>query len=233
RFEIEVEAHERSHGERIGGAPGDAALRVEPFEIADEQQPEVATGRQTRSPHHGRVEPLTLLLSESIEARRVEDRVQPGVKRMPRRDRQLGGSHKHRSLLARAFAHRHASHCTITPPVVPKEGLCACQANIDLTIDVPPLFGQAEAPHQLFEGASVLWSVLEPREEIEWFTQVATVMQTPRDGRQVLETDTDMPRSVLEDGTSFVLRQRPPRVRFADRNHGSPCRIRTAEYRRD
>src|SRR5262249_17958809 len=77
--------------------------------------------------------------------------------------------------------------------------------------------------------ASVLWSVLEPREEIEWFTQVTTVMQTPRDGRQVLETDADMPRLVLEDGTSFVLRQRPPRVRFADRNQGGPCRMRTAE----
>src|SRR5215472_17781501 len=109
------------------------------------------------------------------------------------------------------------------------EGLCACQANIDLTIDVPPLLGLAEPPYQLVEGAGVLGSVLEPRKEIEWFTQVATVVQTPRDGRQILETDADVPRSVLEDGTSFVLRQRPPRVRFADRNQGGPCRMRTAE----
>ena len=73
--------------------PRDPALRVEAFEVADEEQPEVATRRQTWPSHHGRVERLTLLLGESIEAGGVEDRVQPRIEWMARRDRQLGGGH--------------------------------------------------------------------------------------------------------------------------------------------
>jgi len=112
---VEPEADEAPHGQRIRGAPCDAALGVQAFGIADEQQPEVAPRRQTRPAHHGRVERLTLLLGEPVEAGLVKDRVQPDVERMARRGRQISRRYPHRGVLARAFAHRHDPHCTITP----------------------------------------------------------------------------------------------------------------------
>jgi hypothetical protein len=38
---VEAEPHEAAHGERIRRTPGNAALGVEPLEIAEQQQPEV------------------------------------------------------------------------------------------------------------------------------------------------------------------------------------------------
>src|SRR6266851_56583 len=110
-----AKAHEAAHRERIGRTPGEAALRVEPFEVPEQQQPEVPPWRQAGPPHHWRVERPTLLLREPVEAGLVENGVQPRIERMARRDRQIGGRHPHRSLLALAFAHRHASYFTQSP----------------------------------------------------------------------------------------------------------------------
>jgi Homeodomain-like domain-containing protein len=94
------------------------ALGVEPFEVAEQQQPEVPARRQTGPPHHGRVECLTLRLGKPLEAGLVEDGVQPRVERMARRNRQVGGRNPHRSLLARAFSHRHGPQCTVPPTLL-------------------------------------------------------------------------------------------------------------------
>src|SRR5437867_12968220 len=68
---LQPQAQEGAHRQRVGRAPRDAALGVEPFEIADQQQAEVPTRGEARPPHHRRVERSTLLLDKAIEPRRV------------------------------------------------------------------------------------------------------------------------------------------------------------------
>src|SRR5262249_29403829 len=115
RGAVEAKAHEAAYGQRIRRAPGDAALRVEPFEVSDQQQTKVSSRWPTRSAHHRSVELLTLLRGEPVEAGVVEGSVQSGVERMARRRRQISRSYPHRGLLARSFAHRHGPHFTFTP----------------------------------------------------------------------------------------------------------------------
>src|SRR5713101_495983 len=64
----------------------------------------------------------------------------------------------------------------------------------------------------------MIWSVLEPGEEIEWFAEVATVIEPARHGRQVFEPSRDMPRSLLEDLAALLLGQLPPGFRLPNRN---------------
>ena len=111
---VEPQAQEGAHGQRVGRAPRDAALRIEPFEIADQQQAEVPAGGEARPPQHRRVERATLRLDKAVEARGVEDPVQPHVERVPRRDRQFSRWDPQRRLLALVFAHRHGPQCTIS-----------------------------------------------------------------------------------------------------------------------
>ena len=53
---VEPQAQEAAEGQRIGAAPRDPAFRIDPLEVADQQQPEVRTGREARSPERGRIE---------------------------------------------------------------------------------------------------------------------------------------------------------------------------------
>ena len=50
---VEAEPHEAADRERIGRPPGDPALGVEPFEVAEQQQPEVPPRRQAGRPITG------------------------------------------------------------------------------------------------------------------------------------------------------------------------------------
>jgi hypothetical protein len=115
---VKAEAHEVANRERICRAPGDAALGVEPFEVAEQQQPEVPPRGQPGAPHHRRVKRLTLLLGEPVEASFIEDCVQPYVERMTRRDREIGGRDPDRGLLTLAFAHRHGPQFTFSPALL-------------------------------------------------------------------------------------------------------------------
>src|SRR5687767_10570375 len=74
---------------RVGGPPRDRALRVQALEIADQQQPEVATGRQPRTPIV-RVESLADPFNVGVEAVLVEDLIQSRVERMRSTARNLG-----------------------------------------------------------------------------------------------------------------------------------------------
>src|SRR6266850_1532278 len=56
-----------AHRQRVAGAPGDPAFRVDPFKVADQQQPEVPTRRQARPSHHRRVEPGALAFDKLVE----------------------------------------------------------------------------------------------------------------------------------------------------------------------
>ena len=101
-----------AHRQRVARAPGDPAFRVDPFKVADQQQPEVPTRRQARPSHHRRVEPRALAFDKPIEVGGVQQRTQPRVERMPRRLWQLRRRHPQRPLLTLSGSHRHATHCS-------------------------------------------------------------------------------------------------------------------------
>jgi hypothetical protein len=75
------QAEKLAQGKRIGRPPRDRALRVQAFEIADQQQPEVATGRQSWSTVV-RIESLAQAFDEPVEIVLVEDLIQSHVERM-------------------------------------------------------------------------------------------------------------------------------------------------------
>jgi hypothetical protein len=102
------QAEKLAQGERVRRSPRDRALRVQAFEVADQQQPEVAPGRQPRPALVG-VESLAESLDEAVEVVLIEDLIQPGIERMRRAPRQVARRHPHRRLLrvSSSFAHRH------------------------------------------------------------------------------------------------------------------------------
>lgn len=103
----------------------------------------------------------------------------------------------------------------------------ARQANIDLTIHIAPLLRASQPPHQFLEGVAILRRVFEPGDEIEGFTQLPTVMQSPCNGRQIFEADGDVARLFLEDGATLVLGEGPPRLRLANGDERSLGSSRT------
>src|SRR5438309_417083 len=48
---VHGEPQKTADGERVGRAPRDPAFAIDPFKVADQQQPEVTTRRQTRAAH--------------------------------------------------------------------------------------------------------------------------------------------------------------------------------------
>ena len=56
------------------------------------------------------------------------------------------------------------------------------------------------------KGIGVFGGVLEPSQEVEWLSKFSAVMQPSRYGRQVLHTNPNVPRLLLEDGSAFILR---------------------------
>lgn len=66
-----------------------------------------------------------------------------------------------------------------------KQSLRAAQPDLDLTLDVAPLFAAPKEPEQLVESWCVLRGELEPRDEVERLAELATVVEAARDRRQV------------------------------------------------
>ena len=104
----QYQAEKLAQGKRIGRPPRDRAFGIEAFEAPDQQQAEVATGRQTR-PAAVRVKPPAQAFDVPVKALFVEDLIQSRVERMRRTPRQVVGGHPHRRLLRvpPSFAHRH------------------------------------------------------------------------------------------------------------------------------
>lgn len=99
---------EAAQRERVGAAPGDPALAVDPFEETDEQHAHVHARRNARASFALGVEARATLFHEPIEARLREDLVQPLVERVARRTRQLRRRDPQvRLLLRRSTLHRH------------------------------------------------------------------------------------------------------------------------------
>ena len=53
---FQIDAQKVAQGEGVRRAPRDAALQIDPFEIANKQQPEVHAWRQARPSHDFRIE---------------------------------------------------------------------------------------------------------------------------------------------------------------------------------
>ena len=140
-------AADRQRGRR---APRHPAFRVDAFEVADQQQAEVAPGCQARSAHHGRVEPVTQAFDEPIEVVPVEQRRQPRVERMARRGGQVRRRDPQRRLIRLARSHSHARQCSttdrlcrslITPTFTTGcYGLSALLTLVQVGLLAPPVF---------------------------------------------------------------------------------------------
>jgi hypothetical protein len=102
-----------AQGKRIGRPPRDRALRIQAFEVADQQQPEISSRRQPR-PAVVRVESLAQAFDVVVEIVLIEDLIQSRVERMRGTPRQVLGRHPHRRLLRVkfSFTHRHRRQCS-------------------------------------------------------------------------------------------------------------------------
>src|SRR2546430_7642434 len=88
--------------------PRDAALRIDPFEIANQQQPEVHAWRQARPSHDFRIEWLTLTFDEIIEVVLGQPLIQSRVEWVTGGRRKIRRRHQNFRLpLADAFPHGH------------------------------------------------------------------------------------------------------------------------------
>ena len=103
---VQGDVQKRPDAQRIGGAPRDCPFRVQPFKVAEQQQPEIPARRQTRSTDPVRVERRALCLHERIEPRLVEHPIQPLVKRCP-------------ALFGRSAVGTHIVACRVRPRLVP------------------------------------------------------------------------------------------------------------------
>ena len=107
---LEAQAQKAAQRERVGGAPRDAALRINPFDVADQQQPEIRARRQTRAADRCGVKHDTSGFDELVETVRVQDVIQPLIERMPARRGQLvrGNPQFRRACPLSASTHGHA-----------------------------------------------------------------------------------------------------------------------------
>src|SRR5688572_28003303 len=84
--------------------------------------------------------------------------------------------------------------------------VAAYESNLDLALDVRPLFTRPQHREQLIEGGRVLGRKLEPGQEIEVLAQLARLIQAACDAGQVLHTVRNVARALFEDGAPLVLR---------------------------
>ena len=111
---VESQPQKPAQGQRIGGPPRNPPLRIDALEIADQQQPEVHAGRQTRAPQRRRVERRALRFDELVKPVLVENPIQPLIERMPAGGGQLvrGDPQAGCPCSVLASTHGHARHST-------------------------------------------------------------------------------------------------------------------------
>ena len=76
---LQADPDEITQGQRIRRAPRDATLRVNAFEVADQQQPEVDAGRQAGPAHRLGVEARALRFSEIVESVLAQELIHPPI----------------------------------------------------------------------------------------------------------------------------------------------------------
>ena len=113
---FQAQPQEGAHGQRVGGPPRNAALRIEAFKIADQQETEIPSGRQAGTAHHRGIEAAALRLGKPVELRRVQDLIQPRIERMSGRARQVRRRDPQWRLLGFSCTHRHTCECSEADP---------------------------------------------------------------------------------------------------------------------
>jgi hypothetical protein len=108
----QYQAEEFTQRKRIGRPPRNRALGIQALEVTNQQQPEVAPGRQPRSALV-RVESLAQSFDVLVKVVPVENLVQSRVEGMRGAPRQVLSRYPHRRLLRApsSFAHRHRRQC--------------------------------------------------------------------------------------------------------------------------
>src|SRR5580658_3569885 len=107
RLFVGGDAQERGERSAIAATPGDATLRRDAFEVADENHAKVDAGWNRRPPDLGSIERLAAFFDPAVELGLGQNVVQFLIKGMPRRFRQLGGSDPQPLLFAFAFSQSH------------------------------------------------------------------------------------------------------------------------------
>src|SRR6266852_5306414 len=95
----------------------------------------------------------------------------------------------------------------------------AAQPDVDLALDVDPLFCRVQHADQVVEGGTVRGSELEPRDEVEGLAEFAAMVQAASDPWQVRKRARDMVRALFENGAPLVMWQRPPFRALSDGDH--------------
>ena len=106
---LQLQTQKRANTQRVGRAPRDRSLGVQAFKVAEQQQPDVSAGRETRPSDDRRIERRARPFDEHIETGLVEHPVQSRVKRMRGAAWQVLRRDPHRRLTCTSFtfAHRH------------------------------------------------------------------------------------------------------------------------------
>jgi hypothetical protein len=84
---LEPQAQKAAQRQRVGGAPRDAALRINPLEVADQQQPEDVPGRRLGRPSLAWNGAYCVSTNSSTVG--IEHLIEPLVERVPASRRQL------------------------------------------------------------------------------------------------------------------------------------------------
>jgi hypothetical protein len=118
---------EKTRAGQTNPPPRDRALGIQAFEIADQQQPEVAPGRQPW-PSLVSVESLAGSLDELIKMVVVDDSIRARIEPVRGAPRQIlcGQPHRRLSKAPWSFAHRHRRQCNRADR--------SCRSPITLTV---------------------------------------------------------------------------------------------------
>ena len=109
-----AEAQELAQRQAVRAAPLQAALAVDPLEVADQVHAEVAPRRQRRPAPPARVVGRAPRLGEAVEPGLDQHRLQAVVEGVPRRARQLRPAHHQIGLPLALPAQRHACPRAVT-----------------------------------------------------------------------------------------------------------------------
>ena len=109
-----AQPQELAQRQAVGATPFQAALAVDPLEVADQMHPEVAARRQRRPAPLAGVVGRALLLGEAVEPGLDQHRLQAIVEGVPRRARQLRPADHQIRLPLALPPQRHARPRTVT-----------------------------------------------------------------------------------------------------------------------
>src|SRR5262249_33638402 len=103
------EPEELAKREAVRAAPRDSALRVDPFEVADQKHSEVDAGRDRGAPDRVRVEARAERLDRLVEAGVVKQSVHRTIERVPCRSRKIRRGDPQLLVCATSLAQCHPS----------------------------------------------------------------------------------------------------------------------------